>query len=74
MIMQDMAQLPVGFWQKPFPPVEQPDALKSAASPPMGTSPPTPGLKMQVRMHQARKAKSASFGTRWKKMALASAL
>lgn len=43
------------FSQKAFPPVAQPDALKSAASPPMGTSPPIsfgvpPGLKMQVSL------------------------
>ncbi len=49
--MQDITRVPMGFWQKPFPPVEQPDALKSSVSPPMGCSPPSinPTLKMQVR-------------------------
>jgi hypothetical protein len=41
--------LPADFYQKAFPPVAQPEALKSAASPPLGSSPFGNGaLKMQV--------------------------
>ncbi|EIE23994.1 hypothetical protein COCSUDRAFT_53180 [Coccomyxa subellipsoidea C-169] len=41
--------------QKPFPPIAQPDALKSAASPPLGSSPPIGfGIPAALKMQDLR--------------------
>jgi hypothetical protein len=51
----DAAYLPASFYHKAFPPVAQPDVLKSAASPPLGRSPlANSGIAASLKMQEVR--------------------
>lgn len=51
----DAAYLPAGFYHKAFPPVAQPDILKSTASPPLGSSPlANHGIAASLKMQEVR--------------------